>query len=38
VRVNYTGEENLRLVSAWLKHSIDPICGIVRVERRTGRV
>nr|TKW09938.1 hypothetical protein SEVIR_6G134600v2 [Setaria viridis] len=27
VRINYTEEENLRLASAWLKHSVDPVNG-----------
>ncbi|RCV30798.1 hypothetical protein SETIT_6G124700v2, partial [Setaria italica] len=27
VKINYTEEENLRLASAWLKHSVDPVNG-----------
>ena len=27
VRINYTEDENLRLVSLWIKHSVDPIRG-----------
>ena len=27
VRINYTQDENLRLVSLSIKHSVDPICG-----------
>lgn len=29
VRFNYSEEENIRLVSAWLKHSLDSVHGIV---------
>ncbi|CAN6280067.1 unnamed protein product [Urochloa humidicola] len=28
VRINYSEEENLRLVSSWLKHSVDSVRGI----------
>jgi hypothetical protein len=28
VRINYSEDENLRLVSLWIKHSVDPIHGI----------
>ena len=27
VRINYTEDENLRLVSLWIKHSVDPMRG-----------
>jgi hypothetical protein len=27
VRINYTEDDNLRLVSLWIKHLVDPICG-----------
>ena len=27
VRINYSEVENLRLVSLWIKHSVDPIHG-----------
>nr|TKW15229.1 hypothetical protein SEVIR_5G223300v2 [Setaria viridis] len=32
VRINYTEEENLRLASAWLKHSVDPVNGNDKTE------
>jgi hypothetical protein len=28
VRINYTEDDNIRLVSLWIKHSVDPIHGI----------
>ncbi|CAD6239677.1 unnamed protein product [Miscanthus lutarioriparius] len=28
MRINYTEDDNLRLVSLWIKHSVDPIHGI----------